>query len=168
MLPIEVMNELGASFIHKRIFGAAKGFLGGGFTGAISGFAGGGGGTRARVARRSALRSRGRSRSSRGAVQVVPTPGMLGLAQRAIPFGATGFQVAAPLTGNGCPQGFHPNKSDYFTKAGFVAEGSKCVKNRRRNLSNGRANTKSLRRMAAWSKQEKKRIKTMKEIARGV
>jgi len=32
------------NFVHKRIFGAAKGFIGGGFTGAASGFIGGGGG----------------------------------------------------------------------------------------------------------------------------
>jgi len=66
-----------------------------------------------------------------------------------------------------CPQGFHPNKSDYMTQAGFVAQGTKCVRNRRRNLSNGRANTRSLRRMAAWDKQERKLGKTLKAIARG-
>jgi len=75
--------------------------------------------------------------------------------------------VAAGPAGGGCPQGFHPNKSDYMTKAGFVAEGTKCVRNRRRNLSNGRANTRSLRRMAAWDKQERKLGKTLKAIARG-
>jgi len=75
--------------------------------------------------------------------------------------------VAGAAPSSGCPQGFHPNKSDYMTKAGFVAEGTKCVRNRRRNLSNGRANTRSLRRMAAWDKQERKLGKTLKAIARG-
>jgi len=74
--------------------------------------------------------------------------------------------VAPGAVGDGCPQGFHPNKSDYMTKAGFVAKHSKCVRNRRRNLSNGRANTRSLRRMAAWDKQERKLGKTLKAIAR--
>jgi len=67
----------------------------------------------------------------------------------------------------GCPSGFHPNKSSYMTASGFVAQGTKCVRNRRRNLSNGRANTRALRRMAAWDKQERKLGKTMKAIARG-
>jgi len=71
------------------------------------------------------------------------------------------------MAGSGCPSGFHPNKSSYMTQAGFVAAGSKCVRNRRRNLSNGRANTRALRRMAAWDKQERRLAKTLKAIARG-
>ena len=43
MLPTQVMNEFGASFVHRRIFGAAKGFVTGGPLGAASGFFGGGG-----------------------------------------------------------------------------------------------------------------------------
>jgi len=39
-----------------------------------------------------------------------------------------------------CPPGCHPNKSDYFLKGGtFVAEGTRCVTNRRRNPLNPRA-----------------------------
>lgn len=68
---------------------------------------------------------------------------------------------------NGCPSGWHPNKSDYHTASGFVAQGTKCVRNRRRNLSNGRANTRALRRMAAWDKQERKLGTTLKKIVRG-
>jgi len=77
------------------------------------------------------------------------------------------FATSSPVAaGGGCPKGFHPNRSDYYTSAGFVAEGTKCVRNRRRNLSNGRANTRSLRRMAAWEKQDKKRRTVLKAIAR--
>jgi len=90
----------------------------------------------------------------------VPLPGIQARIQRFLPGGATG--TAAP----GCPKGFHPNRSDYYTAAGFVARESKCVRNRRRNLSNGRANTRSLRRMAAWEKQDKKRRTVLKAIAR--
>jgi len=54
-----------------------------------------------------------------------------------------------------------------MTKAGFVESHSKCVRNRRRNLSNGRANTRALRRMSAWDKQERKLAKTLKAIVRG-
>ncbi len=39
-----------------------------------------------------------------------------------------------------CPPGCHANKSDYFLKGGtFVAEGTRCVTNRRRNPLNPRA-----------------------------
>ncbi len=39
-----------------------------------------------------------------------------------------------------CPPGCHPNKADYFLKGGsFVAEGTRCVTNRRRNPLNPRA-----------------------------
>jgi len=68
--------------------------------------------------------------------------------------------------GGGCPKGSHLNRSSYMTMAGFVEKGTKCVSNRRRNLSNGRANTRALRRMAAWEKQDKKRRNTLKAIAR--
>lgn len=54
-----------------------------------------------------------------------------------------------------------------MTQAGLVAKGTRCVRNRRRNLSNGRANTRALRRMAAWDKQERRLGKTLKAIARG-
>jgi len=53
-----------------------------------------------------------------------------------------------------------------MTAAGFVEKGSRCVKNRRRNLSNGRANTRALRRLSAWDKQERKRIGVLRRIAR--
>lgn len=71
------------------------------------------------------------------------------------------------MMGSGCPSGFHPNKSSYMTRVGFVMKGTKCVRNRRRNLSNGRANTRALRRMAAWDKQERRLGRTLKAIARG-
>lgn len=75
-------------------------------------------------------------------------------------------QAGQPLTGNGCQSGFHPNKTSYFTKEGFVEQGTKCVRNRRRNLSNGRANARALRRMSAWDKQERKRSVVLRRIAR--
>jgi len=75
-------------------------------------------------------------------------------------------QPAMAFEGGGCPKGMHPNRSSYHTSQGFVELGTKCVRNRRRNLSNGRANTRALRRMAAWEKQDKKRRNTLKAIAR--
>jgi len=117
------------------------------------------------------------SRPGGGTFPVIQLPGARAAAQRLFPGGATGLGLAgsvltggatgAGMPGGGCLSGFHPNKSSYFTQAGFVPEGSKCVRNRRRNLSNGRANTRSLRRMAAWDKQERRLGKTLKAIARG-
>ncbi len=78
---------------------------------------------------------------------------------------ATALAASGPMSG-GCPKGFHANRSDYHTAAGFVARGTRCVRNRRRNLSNGRANTRALRRMTAWEKQDKKRRQTLAAIAR--
>ena len=47
-----------------------------------------------------------------------------------------------------CPSGYHPNKSDYFTKSeGFIPEGTKCVKNRRRNPANPRALDRAVSRL---------------------
>jgi len=162
--PGEVRN-----FVHKRLLGGAKGFFGGGIIGAARGFL-----STSRRARprptAPAFRRPTRTRRARRPApprRVVPVPGLRGLGQRFVPGGATGLMVAQGPAGSGCPQGFHPNKSDYMTKAGFVPAHSKCVRNRRRNLSNGRANTRSLRRMAAWDKQERKLGKTLKAIARG-
>jgi len=156
-------------FVHKRLFGAAKGLIGGGFSGAVGGFLTSG----RRPSPRSVV---SRTRSSQiqrfglrrpGPRAVVPRPGLRAAGQRLIPGGQTGLMVAGPAVGDGCPQGFHPNKSDYMTKAGWVPAHSKCVRNRRRNLSNGRANTRSLRRIVAWDKQDRKLGKSLKSIARG-
>jgi len=157
------------AFVHKRILRAAGGFVSGGFSGAARGFFSSG---RGAVAPRNSGGRRPQPRQMQARrppppARVIPVPGIAGAFQRAIPGGKTGLMVAAAPAGGGCPQGFHPNKSDYMTRAGFVAEGTKCVRNRRRNLSNGRANTRSLRRMAAWDKQERKLGKTLKAIARG-
>jgi hypothetical protein len=46
------------------------------------------------------------------------------------------------VKGNGlcCPSGYHPNKAEYFLKNGTrIPEGTKCVRNRRRNPLNPRA-----------------------------
>jgi len=168
---IEFTNRPGEvrHFVHKRLLRTAGGFLSGGFTGAARGFLSSGQRPTPRAPRRSFRRPTRTAPARRRAPtrRVVPTPGFRGAVERFVPGGRTGLMVAAGPAGGGCPQGFHPNKSDYMTKAGFVAEGTKCVRNRRRNLSNGRANTRSLRRMAAWDKQERKLGKTLKAIARG-
>ena len=73
-----------------------------------------------------------------------PTAG--GAAARFFPGGESGI-------GTGCASGFHPNKSGYFLKNGtFVAPGSKCVKNRRRNPLNPRAASRAISRLESAKK----------------
>jgi len=157
------------NFVHKRLLRAGAGFLGGGFAGAARGFLS----TSSRAPARRAIpsfRAPGIRKLPTRSLTTRRIPQRPGIIQTLLPALSSRGPIrsaATPAAGNGCPQGFHPNKSDYYTRAGFVAEGSKCVRNRRRNLSNGRANTKALRRMAAWDKQERKLGKTMKAIARG-
>jgi len=129
------------AFVHKRLLRAAGGFLSGGPGGAVKGFFRPGFSTRPAVGGRGFRPSpiTPATRRTPGSRRVIPMPGFRGLAQRIIPGGGTGLMVAGQGAGGGCPQGFHPNKSDYMTQAGFVAQGTKCVRNRRRNLSNGRA-----------------------------
>lgn len=56
-----------------------------------------------------------------------------------------------------CPSGFHPNKSSYFLKDGtFVPEGSKCVKNRRKNPLNPRAASRAISRLESAKKATKR------------
>lgn len=56
-----------------------------------------------------------------------------------------------------CPSGFHPNKSSYFLSDGtFVPEGSKCVKNRRRNPMNPRALDRAIGRLNSAKRVQNK------------
>jgi len=157
-------------FVHKRLLKAAGGFLSGGPVGAISGFVAptrkakagvfaGGQLTPARL-RLNAKRARQQA-AARGGIGIIPATKkfFMGPPSPAL--------AAAGPAGGGCPQGFHPNKSSYMTKGGFVQKHSRCVRNRRRNLSNGRANTRAMRRMAAWDKQDRRLGSTLKKIARG-
>jgi hypothetical protein len=101
-----------------------------------------------------------------GTMSILSVPGVTGALQQFVPGGATGLMAMAAPGGGACPKGYHPNKSGYMTRGGYVAAGVKCVRNRRRNLSNGRANTRALSRMAAWEKQDKRRRVTLRKIAR--
>ncbi len=58
--------------------------------------------------------------------------------------------------GVACPSGFHPNKSSYWTNAGFVARGTKCVRNRRRNPLNPRALDRAISRITSAKRASKK------------
>jgi len=163
MRPNEIMEATSESFVHKRIAGAVGGFFsGGGPLGAIRGFATSGGGNRRGLSRTAEIIRGGVSGGARG----VPVSRF---SRASVPelFGGTTASGAHVHPSGGCPSGFHPNKTSYMTQEGFVEQGTKCVRNRRRNLSNGRANTRAMRRMAAWDKQDRKLGSTLKKIARG-
>lgn len=94
-------------------------------------------------------------------------PGVLPALQAALPFGQTGMGVQIPgVAADGRPAGYHINKSGYWTKAGYVPPRSRWVRNRTRNVSNGRANTRALSRIVAWDKIDRKRRTALKRIAR--
>jgi hypothetical protein len=82
-------------------------------------------------------------------------PGWTGIGQRAIPGGATGYQV--PQNGGIPPKGYRLNKSDYFLRDGtFVPAGSKYVKIRRRNALNPKALDRAIGRVTSAKRASKK------------
>ena len=151
MRPIAQRGDPGLFSVLGKIGRAAVGFATGGVAGAV-------GALQPRVTQAPRLPPVGTIVRPGGAIQV-PASGFQAAVQRFLPGGETGLVAA------GCPKGHHLNKAGYHTLAGFVPAMSRCVKNRRRNLSNGRANTRSLRRMAAWEKQDKRRHITLRKIA---
>lgn len=85
-------------------------------------------------------------------------PTITGVGTVAFPGGALAFggqmipPSAAPMLpgavpgADGCPKGFHLNKSGYMTRAGYVPPRAKCVRNRSMNPANSRALRRALRR----------------------
>lgn len=161
------------NFIHKKIIGAAKGFVTGGFTGAAVGFLTGGGpraNSRARAPRQRARFNPpfggdpgfgidllgGRARLSAFEQPPMTRKQLMALNQA---LGASSSEAVARQTGAQlcCPGGMHANKTDYFVRErdgngnftggfAFVAAGSRCVTNRRRNPLNPRALSRAMAR----------------------
>lgn len=73
-----------------------------------------------------------------------------------------GFGPSMPQGTNGgvklaCPSGYHPNKSGYYTHSeGWIPEGTKCVKNRRRNPANPRALDRAMGRLNSAKRLQSK------------
>ena len=70
--------------------------------------------------------------------------------------GGAGPAPAPTTTMGGCPQGFRPNKTSYWTNAGFVPEGSRCVRRRRRNSLNPRALSRAIGRIEGAKRASKR------------
>jgi hypothetical protein len=93
---------------------------------------------------------------------LVPTPGLTGIAQRAVPGGQSGYQLVG---GYGAPKGYHLNRSSYYTSSGFVPKGTKLVRNRTRNFGNGRALNRAVGRVSGFERMVKRSRKSLKKLA---
>lgn len=163
-------------FVHRKLFGLGKGLVkrGAQFVGAagIPGVSGAvrfatsltSGGSRNVGFNRAVGRAIGRGQGI-GNQETRFRPGAGGIFEdqlRARQFasqvsGGNGSTAVALAAGNECPRGFHPNKSTYrlVTSGELVPEGSRCVRNRRRNPDNGRASLRAARRLLARQKHAK-------------
>lgn len=82
----------------------------------------------------------------------VPAPGFAVNGAASMAAGA-GVAVGTTIA---CPSGFRPNKSSYFTLAGFVPKGTRCVKRRRRNPMNPRALDRAISRVDSGKRLQSK------------
>ena len=168
--------------IHRRLFGAARGFVEGGFSGAVSGF------VRGRPTRPTSVTNgqpfRGGGQTIKRTLRVGPFGVPVGsvTTQRTpftIPKGAgtaLGEMAVVALdrsargpvapTADGCPKGFHLNKSAYSLKDGTrIEERTLCVRNRRRNNDNGKAALRAARRLVGRKKHQETIDKALRGIA---
>lgn len=107
---------------------------------------------------------------------VAPTRGMRGsfdIRGRGGEYQTRGYEGSLSLTGpgggaaGGCPKGYRPNKTSYYTRDGvFHPEGSKCVKYRYRNVANGKALKRAISRTAAFDKMVKNNRKALRALAK--
>jgi hypothetical protein len=161
--------------LGKAAIGGAVGLATGGVSGAITGAATPFIGTSTRAAAGLAQPAGGPG-VPRTAIPTLPLPGGARLTG---PNLLMAPPTSAPRTGTGtmsngmklaCPAGFHPNKASYFLKSGqFVPEGTRCVRNRRRNPLNPRALRKAIGRIDAGKTWQAKlsEISTGKHTAAG-
>jgi len=166
-------------FIHKRIGGAIGGFVRGGFTGAARGFISGGRATRPTTALQipgggSQRRERtfrlgpfGPSFQSTTTSRFTVPPGTGTAIGEIIGVGLDRAARGPVLpTADGCPKGFHLNKSAYSLKSGErIEERTLCVKNRRRNNDNGAAALRAARRLVGRKKHQETVDKALRAIA---
>lgn len=166
-------------FIHKKIGGfvgsvarTGLGLVGAagipGFSAAArltSSFIPGGSRNRSFLTARSAQLARGRAEQRFIATPRRVPPGLPQSNQMRTPSGGfiapqmvqAGQAQEILATSGECPRGFHRNKSTYrlVTSGELVMEGTRCVRNRRRNPDNGRASLRAARRLLARQKHAK-------------
>ena len=166
-------------FIHRRIGGAVVGFARGGFAGAASGFI-----TRGRSTRPTSTITPGApGRTTFTSTRIGPFGALFKQDIRTTTVGqgvAVGRDVNLQIgggasrlaqgpvlpTADGCPKGFHLNKSSYSLKDGTrIEERSLCVKNRRRNNDNGVAALRAARRLLGRKKHQETIDKALGKIA---
>lgn len=101
---------------------------------------------------------------------VIKSGGFKGMMERAVPGGATGYEVQhngqevpqqvrawANRAGRPSPRrGHHFNKTGYMTMAGYVFPGQKQVRNRRRNPMNPKALDRAIGRVSSAKKLSEK------------
>lgn len=169
-------------FVHKRLFGAAKGFFSGGPIGAVGGFVRPLRGTRVTTALRQVPPpQRGTTTTTRQTfgpfgiggsrettVSRFTIPAGTGRAGAEIIGEVLDRRARGPVapTADGCPKGFHLNKSSYTLKGGqHIPERTLCVRNRRRNNDNGAAAMRAARRLIGRKKSQDTIDKALRAIA---
>ena len=166
-------------FLHRRILGAATGFATGGFTGALRGFATGSRATRPTTLAQIAPPRGGTTTTSvkfgpfgiggsRTTTSRFTIPAGTGRAGAEILGEVLDRRARGPVapTADGCPKGFHLNKSSYSLKDGTrIEERTLCVKNRRRNNDNGKAALRAARRLVGRKKHQETIDAALKAIA---
>lgn len=189
----DVLGKIGKGILGTAV-GAVKGLVTGGPLGAVSGGLGGlaqstGIIKTAPVSRQPAvtlgqaqqipLQTTGRSMPGTGIQVQLPSFG-----GGVVNMGGASIGSFGPMTGGGTPmavgpngqlcqiKGYHLNKAGYHTKAGYVAPGTMCVKNRRMNPLNPRAASRAMRRLDGFSRAarcvEKQLVKmARKNVGRG-
>lgn len=151
--------------VGKGILGGASGLLTGGVTGAVTGAVSPFLGTRAKQ-QLGIMPTNGRQvpQAQQGGFRIpAPGPGQIRIRPgAALPGGRPfisreGGEVVPQGMKLACPGGYHPNKSSYFLSDGtFIPEGSKCVKNRRRNPMNPRALDRAIGRLEGAKRLQSK------------
>jgi len=169
-------------FVHKRILGAARGFASGGFAGAALGFSRSTRPTTPVRAMRQVPPPQRRSTtttvqkfgpfgiggSRTTSVSSITIPAGTGRAAAEIVGEVLDRRARGPVapTADGCPKGFHLNKSSYTLKSGdHIEERTLCVKNRRRNNDNGAAAMRAARRLIGRKKSQDTIDKALRAIA---
>jgi hypothetical protein len=88
-------------------------------------------------------------------VSLFPGGPMVGTQTQYYPGNNTQSQNGGARPGAPCGSGFHTNKTGYYTRQGYVAPGTKCVRNRKRNPLNPRAASRAMSRLSSAKKAAK-------------